>query len=490
MLNLLLTLADACWTIFLILLLFGITIFVHELGHFLAARWMGLIVETFSIGFGPAIWKRTIKGITYKIGCLPFGGYVALPQLDPELGDMDEEERKKREAMPKVAPWRRMPVLLAGVTGNLILGIVLASVIYLASDVAGSVTVDPEKRTVIGYVSTNSAAYEHGVRKGQKILEVNGEAIDNWNGFILRATLGEQADLTLKRPDGEIVNITVPTERIRNGARTVMGMHKVFPPMVREVSSGTSAEKAGLKPGDIILELDGEPILCINHLQDVVIQHRNQDVPVVVLRKDVRLTFKVTPTPQMVDDYDKEGNKVKKERVLIGITFCPFEIDFSSTPGWHIYDWGMPVFRMLRALMTPKEAKHVAVAVSGPVGILSIMWLFLHVSVLHTLWLVGLLNINLAILNMLPVPILDGGHIIFTLVEMIRGKPLNSKFLYILYNIFFVLLIILMILVTFKDVKDLFFSRSKPKPGDANVAEVRTNASAPATNVSTNVLAP
>ena len=159
----------------LVLMLLGICIFVHELGHFLAARWCGMVIDTFSIGMGPAIWKRKRNGITYRIGWIPFGGYVALPQLDPtgmaliqgepEAGasdkpsvTSDQAKKEKSRELPRIAPWKKIVVSLAGGVGNLILAVIIAWLVFWL----GKPATIAETSSMVGYVEEGSAAWNQG----------------------------------------------------------------------------------------------------------------------------------------------------------------------------------------------------------------------------------------------------------------------------------------------------------------------------------------
>ena len=188
------------YDVIVLVVLFGVTIFVHEFGHFLAALKLGLVVETFSIGFGPAIWKKKIKGITYKVAWVPFGGYVALPQLDPAAmsvlqGEPDENGNVKG-GLPPIRPWRKIVVSVAGPFGNVLFGVLLAWIIYLSPEAQVGAS-----STSIGQVSTNSVAYAVGLRPGDNVVAVNGESVGTWYRFseecVLRAGESNRVTLTV-----------------------------------------------------------------------------------------------------------------------------------------------------------------------------------------------------------------------------------------------------------------------------------------------------
>lgn len=437
------------FTAIIILLLFSFTIFVHELGHYLAARWMGLVIDTFSIGMGPAIWKKKYRGVVYKIGMLPIGGYVALPQLDPEIGsDQAKDTEVPKRDLPQLSPWRKIPVQIAGVVCNLILAFIIAVIIYFS----GSGPAYSSTGASVGFVSTNSPAYEAGIRMGDQINYVNGNEISSWDEFVVECALNEEVDLEIEATDGELKQIEMDTVPISQGGRMITGLAKSTPCFVLEVVTGSSAEKAGIQRGDVITRFNGIKLFGVDHLIDLVDQHASETVDAEILRKGDKITVRVTP------EYDEEA-----ERALIGIYFNPYDIH--RKPIEQIKGWGSPVFRILKALVTPSEAKNAASALGGPVSIFRMFWWAAQSSLLLALWFTGLINVNLAILNILPIPILDGGHLLFSLIEIVTGKPMNAKVLLFLYKIFMILLITIFVLITFNDFRRMF-SPLLPEPAD------------------------
>ena len=165
------------------ILLFSVSIFVHELGHFLAARACGMVADVFSIGMGPALWKRKIGATTYKIGCLPIGGYVALPQMDPEAflaraaaRDGEDNDAPPAPPLPRIAPGKKILVAMAGAAGNVILAFVLATLVWVVGKPASLA----ERNSVVGFIATNSPARAAGLVVGDVITTVNDQPVGNW----------------------------------------------------------------------------------------------------------------------------------------------------------------------------------------------------------------------------------------------------------------------------------------------------------------------
>lgn len=437
------------WTLLVVLLLFGVTIFIHELGHFLVARWCGMVVDTFSVGFGPAIWKRTIRGVVYKIGILPFGGYVALPQMDPGSGDpAANKEGAPHRDLPRVAPWKKILVGLAGVTGNMILAVIIAHVVYAG----GKSFAPPEGRVVLGYVETNSAAYAAGLRIGDVVERVNEHAVSSWESFVLTAALYEQPVLDVRDQAGQIRRYELPTEEFM-GSRFIGGLQPLNYCYVLRVQPGTSAEAAGLRSGDKITELAGVRLFSREHLMEVVNANADREVALRVERHGQVVDLRVTPALDAA-----------LGRARIGIEFNQLDV---KEPWAQIKSHAMLIVRLLKALVTPHEAKAAAGAVGGPVAILGMFWFYVQSSFIMALWFTCLLNVNLAVLNLLPIPVLDGGHILLSLYEWVTRRTVGYRVLNIVWNVTAILLFALFAMLTWRDIDRFIGARKQPLPGAA-----------------------
>ena len=448
---------DILYAAIAVILLFGATIVVHEFGHFLAAYWLGMVINVFSIGVGPAIWKRKIKGVLYKIGLVPFAGYVVLPQMEPQgvaeaakSDDSLESEsankvKSRQGALPPVAAWKKIIVAISGALGNIALAILLAWIVYWV----GKPSTPAEHSSVIGFVATNSIAYEKGLRAGNEIIAVNSRHVDNWNEILQENARHDEVILTIKQ-DGNLHTISVPTAKNVFGIRVVEGLTEVSLCRVRAVEAGSTAHQAGIQNGDIIKAFDEIPIVSIEQLINLVRYRENIKVPIDVERNSELLSLLVTP---QLDP--------KLKRARIGIQFDPMAIDYDYVvhipPSVQLRKHATAILRAVRSLMTPKEARSTAQGIGGPLMILYMTLIMVRRGLIIALWFTCFLNVNLAILNLLPIPILDGGHVVFSLWELITRHPAHPKFVLWISQIFAALLIILFVMLTGRDILRLFF---------------------------------
>ena len=447
------------------LLLFSLSIFVHELGHFLAARALGLAADVFSIGMGKAIWKRKIGATTWQIGWLPFGGYVALPQMDPnsflegsgagvqDSGSGPSESRTPNpepsspnpapRALPRVAPWRKIVVSVAGAFGNIVFAFLLATVVWIV----GKPSSLQEQNSRIGYVAADGPAAAAGLVVGDEIVAVDGQPVRNWIDISEKAALGasDTVALRVRSAAGEERTVALETEKASVGIRLLPGVEGMDLCWVASVYPNSGAEAAGLQPGDLLLRFAGETIFSRAHLSGLVEAAAGR--PGLLEFRRGKETLSAT----VASRYD-----AKLERHLIGIGFNTIgDLDFAArvhpTPWAQVRGHAASIFSFLRALVSPATSGAAAGAVGGPVLILLMLWLMLKSSFILGVWFTGFLNVNLAIINLLPIPILDGGHVVMNLWEMVFRRPAPPKLVNALVNLFAVLFIALFLSLTFRD---------------------------------------
>ena len=443
------------------LLLFGASIFVHELGHFLAARAFGMVADVFSIGLGPALWKRKVGATTYKIGWIPFGGYVALPQMDPNSflegrgtrnreqgsGSAGSESRTpapEPRTLPRVSPWKKIVVSVAGAAGNVAFAFLLATVVWWV----GKPSSLQERNAVVGFVATNSPALALGVAVGDEILAIDGQPVATWQQVLEKTALAPAARplvLRLRARAGAERDVALATEKSPVGVWTLPGLDGMDPCHVAAVYPHSGAAAADLRPGDRIVRFDGQDVFSRAHLSQLVEAAAGRPAAVEFLRAGQTLSASVEST------WD-EG----LQRHLIGIQFNTLaDLDYAAlshpTPWAQVQNHAGAIFSFLRALATPATSGVAAEAVGGPVLILLMLWLMLKSSFVLAVWFTGFLNVNLAIINLLPLPVLDGGHVVVNLWEAVARRPASARVVNALANLFAVFFIGLFLLLTFRD---------------------------------------
>ncbi len=435
---------EIIYIVAMMLFLFGITIFVHEWGHFIVARKCGLVVEAFSIGMGPAIWKREVGGVVYKIGAFPIGGYVSLPQLDPEgMEKVQGDNATDRKTLPDISPWKKIAVALAGPLCNIAFAFVLATIVYFAPD--GGIV--DENGVFIADVSAESAAYAAGLRSGDQIKAVNGNPVKSWYETRVECLLGggtgKAAELTVHHADEGERTISVAVNKPETSEILIDGISPAAPCQIQQVVPGGAAEAAGLQADDIIVSIDGNMVQGTGHFSETIQKNGNREIPIGIIRGNEPMILNVTPA------YDETN-----DRAMIGIFFggalsMPWSL--SGNPVEQVKSDASSIFRLLKALTTKGEAKQAAGGLGGPVAIFTMIWFALKWGIINALGLIRFININLAVLNLLPLPVLDGGHICFALWEGITRRKVHPKVIGTLVNIFAILLITAMLFLSWRD---------------------------------------
>ena len=440
--------------VFEVVVLFNLLIIVHELGHFLAARWRGLFIEGFGVWFGKPLWKKTINGVQYSLGSIPFGGFVKLPQLAP-MDIIEGSADVDRAQLPKISALDKIIVAIAGPLFSLLLALVFACIVW----VVGHPTNESDLTTVIGYIPAESPALKAGLLAGDKILEVDGKPVARFSGMkdsvvwhVVRSE-GETIPIKVER-NGAVREFAVEPFRsdTRGWRRKSVRQIMVLPAqtaIIDEVVPDSPAAEAGLAHGDIITGLDGARIFNPIALIESVEEHPDRSVALQVMRDGKLLEPKLQPKLISASE--------KKPRLGISFSRDGRMSIAHPNPIEQVYDSITSTLSTIGAVASPKSEVKLQ-HLSGPVGIGRIYYLLFQNprGWQLALWFSVILNVNLAILNMLPIPVLDGGHIVLAIIEAIRRKPVNIRILETIQTACAVLIIGYMAYVSFYDIGDLF----------------------------------
>lgn len=441
-----------------VILLFNLLIFVHELGHFLAARWRGLHVDRFAIWFGKPIWKRKIRGVEYALGWIPAGGYVALPQMAP-MDAIEGKSEDRPEKLSAISPLDKIIVAFAGPLFSFLLAVAFAVIVWGV----GKPVKETDQTRTIGWVDLDGPAWKGGLRPGDEILEVDGHVVKQFGAsshesVVWRIVTSEGTNITFKflRDGREMTTAVTPYRRPtkwyeRKSLRQVLIAPK-HEAVIHDLITNSPAAVAGLRRGDQIVALNGTPIFSINAIIEEQEKMTNSAAgPVVfgILRGKERLEVPLRAA-RPISPADAEPS--------FGISSWQ---DLTATklvhpsPADQIQASVSQITGTLRALFSRKSDVGVQ-QLGGAVMIIRV-----YTNLFDSpdgwrlvLWFSVVMNVNLALLNMLPFPVLDGGHITLAILEQIRRRPVSGAILNYFQTACAMLLIAFMLFIAFFDTGD------------------------------------
>ena len=459
--------------IFGVVMLFNFMIFVHELGHFFAARWRGLYVDRFQIWFGRPIWKKTINGVQWGLGWIPAGGFVSLPQMAP-MEAIEGSVELPKDLKP-VKPLDKIIVAAAGPVASFLLAVLFAVAVWLVGKPDFEMGV-----TTVGFVAPDSPAAQAGILPGDKIVKVDGRPVTKWAGNMEGVRelimLGEKdkETFTIQRPGtpGELdiaCGFRIPeTEWWQRSGMRQVGLMQAIPCVVGEVLPNSPAAQAGLKVGDSITAVNGVHVWNPSAL-DVPLK-KGEPLMLDVTGKDGAVR-QVTVQGRLPENWhnSQDGSLLKGAQPILGVVWDLSAVGRDVTV--HPTPWAQ--IRQSLKWMGDTLAKVVAPGsnvgvehLSGPVGIANQFYRMFSLDEgwKLALWFSVVLNVNLAILNILPLPVVDGGHVVMNTIELIFRRPLNVKVLEFVQFGFVFLLMGFFLFVTFKDVGEFFGKKPSKLP--------------------------
>lgn len=431
-------------SIILGLLVLGVLVFIHELGHFLAAKSCKIKVLAFSLGFGTPLFKKTVGETEYRISSIPFGGYVKMAGENPE-------ERTEGQSSPDDFPskpiWQRAYVAVAGPAANFLSAMVMLWCMYLWG-------VDKPvylEKTIVGAVADSSAAAVAGLQAGDSIVSINGKSVSSWDDIQTSFAQQERSYTIVYDRSGvssEVKLINNSTGRLPKNP--IFGLYPPLPAVVGSVIESSAAAQAGFKTGDTVKSIDNKRIYSWFHLTSIVGKTKT-DTPLTIKisRSGEQLTISVTPRYSEKDKRNLLGIGYASGDTRI-VRYAPAEaINKALDKTW---EYTIMIFDVIGKLASQKVP---ASQLSGPVGIIPASGFMVMQGLSELLNFMALIGINLAVLNLMPLVITDGGLLLFLIVEAIRRKPLSIKMQSNINKVAIAFFLLLFLFVTFNDVMRL-----------------------------------
>jgi regulator of sigma E protease len=409
----------------------GVLIFVHELGHYMMAKRLGIRVLTFSLGFGPRIIGFTRGDTEYCISAIPLGGYVKMAGETP-----DEPRTGARDEFLSRSKWERFQVLIMGPVMNLALAVVLTTGVLVNG---AEVPAYENQPPVVAALASGSPAEKAGIRQGDRIMAVAGQAVSTWEDVFLKVGTRPNRDvaITVSR-DGQTLHLWAKTSADESAMGELGALPKVHP-QVADLTPGSPAERAGVKRGDVVLAINGEQMWTRTQLVQTISKHANQAIAMLVRRDGQQVQLKPTPGPE-----GKIGIAIDNETRVIKPGFLgaiKLSIEKNIQFAGLIYQ---TVGGLLTRETSPKQ-------LMGPVAIAQMSGRYAELGLLPYLLLMASISLNLGLLNLLPIPVLDGGHIFIMAIEGIARRDFSMKVKEKMLLGGFVLLMALMVTVIYND---------------------------------------
>jgi len=417
--------------IFRLVIVLGILVFVHEFGHFIVAKLVGIRVERFSLGFPPRMFGKKIGETDYCISWIPLGGYVKMAGMIDESLDSDAITGAPYEFMSKPI-YQRLLVILAGPVMNIFLAI------FLFGAIAYFVGIKEPVGLVVDQSTSENIQQITGLNYGDEIISINGKPIKSWESVQPILAEVEEIDMTVKRGDQKLA--------LHFAASLMDSLRLSLPPIVGKIVADAPAMKAGLKKGDRIVAIDSLPVKTWNDLTEII--HASPGKPLNIQWERGGQIFSAEITPNATALQGKEIG-------LIGISYPVEERElgpFESVLYGFDYCWRITQLTYHYVKLVIKGERSFREAFGGPIMIAKMAKDSAREGESNFIVFIAFISLNLGLINLLPIPVLDGGHIIFLLIEAVIRRPIPNKTKLVIQQIGMVILIAFMLFVIINDI--------------------------------------
>jgi regulator of sigma E protease len=416
----------------------GVLVFVHELGHFMAAKRVGIKVLKFQLGFNPTIFSFRRGDTEYSIGALPLGGYVKMAGENPE-----EARSGRSDEFLSKSKWERFQVLIMGPVMNLLLAFVLTAIIFYYKGIDKFAFED--QPVVVGSVQTDSPAQQAGIQPGDRVVAVADRTVNTWGDFGLAVGMRANRETTIRfvRDGAELTRTVTPgTAKDSRFEIGDIGVHPNVHPHIRSIVPGEAAERAGLLANDVVVAVNGETIAFSSDLREAIAKRPEQPLTMSLLRNGEPIT--VTATPARRGDIGLLGIGIADETISIR----PGAVEAVTMSAKQNVQMAGLILQTLGGLFTRETSPK---QLMGPVAIAQLSGESAQLGLMALLTLMASISLNLGLLNLMPVPILDGGHILIMALEGIARRDFSMRVKEKMLMAGFVLLMTLMVTVIYND---------------------------------------
>jgi regulator of sigma E protease len=424
------------------LVLIGVMIMIHELGHYWAARWFDVRVETFSFGFGPRLFGIRRGETDFRFSAILFGGYVKMSGEQP--GEENAADPRGLFAKPR---WQRLIIAFAGPAINIVLAVALLAGLFMTHYPKMPTPANP----IVGYVVPDGQAAKAGIQEGDQVVQIDDVVNPTWEDIAIKEVSSARRPLEVwVNRNGERRHFTVTPVYDEKQGMGFAGWAQETEVQILSIVPGMDAERAGLQKGDILISVNGRPLRSTSRLHEVILQTDGKPVELVYSRNGMLHQVTVTPSRRDLDG---------KERWMIGVQLEP-RLEITKLPFFTaLYESGRQNLQSAKLISKVfqgiVERRLSPKSISGPIGIAQLSGEAAREGPATYIGLMSMVSLNLAIFNLLPIPILDGGVMLLLLVEMLMRRDMDLKVKEAVVKAGFVFLMVVVVFVLYNDISKI-----------------------------------